>query len=328
MINRENLQYIENILSLQNTDVKLKTVYDILTSIKEGDNVRLFDHLLELVNKDITNTQEIKEILIPLLHAIKEGDNVRLFDHLLELVNKDITNTQEIKEILIPLLHAIKEGDEFSFYTTLLKYTNPSIDTRLLHSVLKTIKQNPELTNEIFDSFSENQFQEKIKLFESIENLDILNVDSEVIIFGSWFGSILIPLLSPKVRKITAIDLDDNAIKIAKNRFFSDYTNIDYISSDIFSQDKERYHTAKLFINTSCEHMQPMNTWPFWRYTNKEAYFAFMSNNMRYIEGHVNCVDSIEEFKIQLPHHFTYLHEDKIEEERGTKFLLIGKINC
>lgn len=253
MIDRENLIYIKNILSLHNDDVQLNNVYDILT--------------------------------------------------------------------------AIKDGDEFSFYTLLLKYTNPDIDTRLLHSVLKTIKQNQELDNEIFDSFSENQFQEKNKLLESIENLDILDVDSEVIIFGSWFGSILIPLLSPKVRKISAIDLDENAGKIAKNQLFFDYRNIDFIVGDIFTKDLKRYNTTKLFINTSCEHMLPMKDWPFWQHTDKEAYFAFISNNMRYIEGHVNCVDSIEEFKIQLPHHFTYLHEDEIEEERGTKYLLVGKIN-
>ena len=58
---------------------------------------------------------------------------------------------------------------------------------------------------------------------------------------------------------------------------------------------------------------------------NTKAYFAYQSNNMYDIEGHINCVSSMEEFKFQLPKNAKVMVEDKITDERGTRFLLVGK---
>ena len=41
------------------------------------------------------------------------------------------------------------------------------------------------------------------------------------------------------------------------------------------------------------------------------------------IEGHINCVKNIEEFKKQLIENV--MIEDQIKDERGIRFLLIGK---
>jgi hypothetical protein len=203
---------------------------------------------------------------------------------------------------------------------------NNIIDLNLFKNVLRELKENSENFLDIIDSFSKNQFAEKIKLIEHIENLNILNEDSEVIIFGSWYGSIFIPVLAPKVKRVTCIDLNDQVLKIAKNKLFQDYKNVEFIVGDIFSKDLSRYHTTTLFINTSCEHMPPMKEWPFWFNVSKDAHFAFMSNNMDYIEGHVNCINSVEEFKTQLPNNFKVLFEDEIVEDRGIKYLVVGKI--
>ena len=51
----------------------------------------------------------------------------------------------------------------------------------------------------------------------------------------------------------------------------------------------------------------------------------FTSNNMYDIEGHINCVSSIEEFKWQLPDNAKVIKEDRIVDDRGTRFILIGK---
>lgn len=253
MIDRENLRYIKNILSLQNTDVKLDAVYDILTSIKEED--------------------------------------------------------------------------EFSFYSTLLKYTNPGTDTRLLDSVLKTIRQNRELTKEILDSFGNNQIKSKEKLLALIDKLNILTANSSITIFGCWYGSILIPALAPKVKKIIAIDLDDEVVKIGKNRFFKNFENVSWSVGNVFTKHRQGYSETTLFINTSCEHMLPMKEWPWWKELKNDAYFAFQSNNMDQIEGHINCVYSLDDFKSQLPTNFQVLLTDEFADERGTRYTLVGKIH-
>ena len=202
------------------------------------------------------------------------------------------------------------------------------MDLNLLQNIMEEVRENKDL----LDSFSPNQFKSKLALVNHIKSLNILNKDSEIVIFGSWYGSILIPAFYNNVKKITAIDLDPKVISKAKYKIFKDY-NIDFITGDIFESFRDSYKTANLFINTSCEHMKPMKEWgPAPQYKNpwskriSGSYFAFTSNNMYDIEGHINCVSSIEEFKYQLPDNAKVIIEDKIRDERGTRFTLIGKL--
>ena len=184
---------------------------------------------------------------------------------------------------------------------------------------------------DLLDSFSPNQFKSKLKLVEHIDKLNILTKESEIVIFGSWYGSILIPAFYNKVKKITCIDQDAKVISRAKYNLFKDF-NVDFITGDVF-EFRDSYKNADLFINTSCEHMKSMKEWgpspeyknPWWDRVSP-AYFAFQSNNMYDIEGHINCVSSIEEFKYQMPDKAEILVEDKIVDDRGTRFMLIGKI--
>src|SRR6056300_230248 len=76
---------------------------------------------------------------------------------------------------------------------------------------------------DLLDSFSPNQFKSKLKLVEHINNLGILNKDTEIVIFGSWYGSILITEFYNQVKKITCIDQDSKVIKRAKHESFKDF---------------------------------------------------------------------------------------------------------
>ncbi len=175
---------------------------------------------------------------------------------------------------------------------------------------------------DLLDSFSPNQFKSKENLITHINNLGILDDKSEIVILGGWYGSILIPAFR-NVKEITLIDIDDNVVKIAKNRLFNHYTNVDYITADVFNLDKHksRVENADLIINTSCEHMRPMKELEL--YSN--AYFAFQSNDMFDIPTHINCVNDIEEFEKQMPVNTKIIIEDSIKDDRGTRFTLIGQ---
>jgi len=202
-----------------------------------------------------------------------------------------------------------------------------TILNNLISSSMREVREDKDL----LDSFSPNQFKSKLKLVEHIDKLDILTKNSEIVIFGSWYGSILIPAFYNKVKKITCIDQDAKVISRAKYNLFKDF-NVDFITGDVF-EFRESYKNADLFINTSCEHMKSMKEWgpsptyknPWWNRVSP-AYFAFQSNNMYDIEGHINCVSSIEEFKYQMPDKAEILIEDRIVDDRGTRFMLIGKI--
>ena len=164
-------------------------------------------------------------------------------------------------------------------------------------------------------------YKSKERIIKHIRDQLILRTDSEIVILGGWYGSILIPAFK-EVKRITIIDLNDDVIRIAKNRLFNHYKNVDFITGDVFNERyKGRIQNADLIINTSCEHMPSMKKLEL--YTN--AHFAFTSNNMYDIEGHINCVSSIEEFKWQLPDNAKVIKEDRIVDDRGTRFILIGK---
>jgi len=196
------------------------------------------------------------------------------------------------------------------------------IDLDLFKNIMNEARNNPDL----LDSFSPNQFKSKENLINHIKKLNILNSESEIVIFGCWYGSILIPAFYNEVKRITAIDIDDNVIGIAKNRIFKNYDKIDFIVNDAFvwANKSSRIKSTNLIINTSCEHMQPMKNLQI--LNNINSYFAFQSNNMFDIETHINCVNNIEEFKKQLPIKAKILIEDQIEEDRGIRFTLIGQL--
>ena len=196
------------------------------------------------------------------------------------------------------------------------------IDLDLFKNIMNEARNNPDL----LDSFSPNQFKSKENLINHIKKLNILNSESEIVIFGCWYGSILIPAFYNEVKRITAIDIDDNVIGIAKNRIFKNYDKIDFIVNDAFvwANKSSRIKSTNLIINTSCEHMQPMKNLPI--LNNINSYFAFQSNNMFDIKTHINCVNNIEEFKKQLPSKAKILIEDQIEEDRGIRFTLIGQL--
>ena len=203
---------------------------------------------------------------------------------------------------------------------------NTSVDLSLLKSILSTMRDNPEIAHDIKDSFGRNQFAAKSLLLDLIDQTGCLDSESQVVIFGCWYGSVIIPKLAKRVKSIYGIDLDKQVIHIAKNKFWKDNPKVKLIEGDAFTSFRKNYGTANLFINTSCEHMPAMKDWPNWSKVSDNAYFAFQSNNMYDIQGHVNCIDNIEDFKKQLPAHAIVLHQEELTDERGTRFTLVGKI--
>ena len=192
------------------------------------------------------------------------------------------------------------------------------MDLTLFKKIMAEARNNKDL----LDSVSPNQYKSKEVLIKHVENLQLIDQNSEIVIFGGWYGTILIPAFK-YVDRITLIDKDKDVIGVAKNRLFDHYKNVDFISKDVFdwAPDSKRIKTCNLIINTSCEHMPSMKKLEL----DTKSYFAYQSNNMYDIEGHINCVSSIEEFKWQLPDNAKVMVEDKITDERGTRFLLVGK---
>ena len=194
------------------------------------------------------------------------------------------------------------------------------IDLRLFKNIIAEARHNTDL----LDSYSPNQFKTKERLIGHIRDLNVVDDKSEITILGGWYGSILIPAFK-EAKRISLIDLDKQVVSIAKQRLFKHYENLDFITSDVFDDNRYgRIRYANLIINTSCEHMKDMKELKALQDSN--AYFAFTSNNMFDIEGHTNCVNNIEQFEQQMPDNAKVLVRDSITDDRGTRFMLIGKL--
>ena len=117
------------------------------------------------------------------------------------------------------------------------------IDLQLFKNIMAEARNNSTL----LDSYSPNQFKAKEKIVDNVNQF--VDTNSEIVILGGWYGSILVPFFK-HVKRITIIDLDDTAISISKNRLFSHYNNIDYIASDVFDKKRHgRIMNADLIIN-------------------------------------------------------------------------------
>ena len=235
------------------------------------------------------------------------------------------------------------DRENIQYVKNILNVSNESIDYKIVNNVMQTMHVHYDRKDDILDSFSSNQCLSKTALLQAVDKLEILDNDSTVAIWGGWYGSILIPKLAKKVKKVVNIDMDDETTKISK-KIFDNYENIDYICDDVFKTYRDVYLNTNLIINTSCEHMLPMKEWKWFgagamsKDTNTEifrnpklpddCYFAFQSNNMFDIEGHINCVNSLDEFKEQLPERAEVSYEEEVQDSRGTRYMLVGKFNA
>ena len=164
--------------------------------------------------------------------------------------------------------------------------------------LFKNIMQEGRTNTDLLDSYSPNQFKSKERMVKLIRDQLIVSTNSEIVIFGCWYGSILIPAFK-EVKRITAIDINPTTISIAKNRLFNHYKNVDFICDDVFkwASDSSRIKKTNLIINASCENMKSMKE----LHLDTNAYFAFQSNDMYDNHDSVNCVKGLGEFKLQLP---------------------------
>lgn len=188
--------------------------------------------------------------------------------------------------------------------------------------------KHSEQTKEILDTYSNHQIDSKIHLVEELCRLGIIRSDSNVFVMACWYCNVFVDLLADHVNHITGYDFDPTSIEIGKS--LNEHDNVTLDNTDVMKCKESRFDGADVIINTSCEHMQPMNTWRTFEKLPSGTYFAFQSNNMFDIDTHINCVETIDDFIMQMPIDLEILFEDEIEVpgweyNNGKRFTIIGK---
>jgi hypothetical protein len=167
---------------------------------------------------------------------------------------------------------------------------------------------------EIRDAFRLKQIQSKSWLMNAVKNQN-LNLNSKILVVGSWLGFTSLCLHKLGFSNITEIDPDSRLEKFAQHLNRAN-KNFKHISDDVNNIDISEYHVV---INTSCEHISN-NTW-FEKITNKTVVFLHSNN----LEGydHVNTCIDLTEMISKYPMELIYSGELDFTEWK--RFMLVGK---
>ena len=188
-------------------------------------------------------------------------------------------------------------------------------------STQRAISKYPYRAKDIVNSFDQRKILVKEKMVYRLKKYQekgtLPNPLSRINIVGGWYGNILIPLLDEhiKYKQINFYELDFEALSIAKNIYFPKRPEIKWIGGD--ATKIEFTGNDKLTINTSCEHMTPLNI--------KKGYVALQSNDYIDIEDHLNCVNNTEELAEQYSMSKVWYESTK-DFYNYKRFTVIGRI--
>jgi len=192
---------------------------------------------------------------------------------------------------------------------------------------------------ELSDALSWGQLKSKRWLVSELEKL---NLDlGTIFLCAGWYATLAAMLFdsSCKIDKIRSFDIDPSCERIAETinrervknswKFKAGTLDIQNLIYENFSYITHRYDGSKLeltdsantIINTSCEHIQNFDVW--YNKIPSGKIVLLQTNNFTEIEEHVNCSNSLEEFRIQTPMSIE-LYEGELILPDYTRYMRIG----
>ena len=184
----------------------------------------------------------------------------------------------------------------------------------------RVISKYPERALDISKSFEERKIKSKTRMMMKLNryqaNGTLPSCIERINIVGGWYGNTIIPLIDKflKYKKINFYEIDDTALSIAQNIYFPERHDITWILAD--ATKLEFNGNDKLTINTSCEHMMPLNI--------QKGYVALQSNDYGDVEEHLNCVNSPEELIKQYELEKVWFSDTK-NYKNYSRFIIIGR---
>ena len=194
---------------------------------------------------------------------------------------------------------------------------------------------------ELLSSLSDGQLHSKFWLAEELGKILSSRKGTRCFIVGGWTGLlsyILLRLYPELYGKVRSFDLDPNCEWAADElnrrsvieswRFkaiTANALNLDYKQPSFMALNETSWELLEegidLLVNTSCEHFPDFSDW--WDRVPPGMLVALQSNDFRQAEGHVNCVDSLEDFMEKAPLS-EVLGQGTLNLGAYRRFLLVG----
>ena len=166
----------------------------------------------------------------------------------------------------------------------------------------------------IINSLNDNQERSKNWLIEESGQFLSMLIDSKIVVLAGWYGNLANKLSQFSNQKVTSIDINEECKFIGKKL----YDNVRFKTEDINNTDVNNYNVV---ICTSCEHIKDFNI--IYDKINNGSLVIFQSNNYKDIKEHVNCKDSLDEFKNSFVLNKT-LYSGELKLDKFTRYMIVG----
>lgn len=183
----------------------------------------------------------------------------------------------------------------------------------------------PEQIQDLANSLSTTQYRSKKWLIDHLKQQKLPSNPS-VLILGGWYGSYLVPMLKADLQpsRIILTDRDSETLSFAEILHDARHLEEDVIKMGVIDveHDVSRINNlrADIVINTSCEHMNGVDRI---KVKNDNAVYVFQSCDEKDDPGHVNAVDTTEQFVTQCGFS-TVLMRGRLNLGHKNRFMVIG----
>ena len=175
---------------------------------------------------------------------------------------------------------------------------------RILTAIEQAYERDPFRIKDIINHVNDNQIASKTWLLEN------LRPEGRGVVLGGWYGYLASEL------GFTSVDVDPGTKRYGQII----YPEVDFRIEDCWNHImKRRYQT---YVCTSCEHM-PQEDLDM--VSLMPGLWALQSNNYHDIPQHINCKDSLAEFRDEY-NWDEILYEGELDRGHYKRWMVIGLI--
>jgi trans-aconitate methyltransferase len=204
------------------------------------------------------------------------------------------------------------------------------------------LRRGLKMIKKIFEESTQSQDEDLFRIPDIINSLDKKQIESKkwlvdtlaeyytgndtFIIGGGWYGLLgyLVKLKFPD-HKIVNTDIDEKAIKIAKQMFPEVKHQVIDMINENYSENWAYQHNEGVFISTSIEHIHTDDVDSIMFY-NPNKMVALQSNNFYDHPTHINCSETLDDFKEYIsPMLKEVYYAGELYLDDYTRFMIIGR---
>lgn len=212
------------------------------------------------------------------------------------------------------------------YYRDILDGLSAYYDSPLIADILTTINKVP--APGLGNAWNFNQITGKRWLVETLA-AHLPQETQKILLLGGWYGVLATLLLDHPAYtdiKLSSLDIDPDCEDIARsvNRHWVAQNRFESLTSDMHDFDYDAWMNSEacVIVNTSCEHIEAFSDW--FDSLPVGPLLVLQSNDYFSCDEHINCVNTLDEFKAQAPLKELYF-SDGLKLKKYTRFMLIGR---